>query len=198
MWYVPPVADKDAEGLLLELYENDIEKNGYITNINRVWSYRPELATTWQHLLKTIRSHVRLRPYELVTIAASRAIGCVYCMMAHGEVLHKNGFTTQQVIAILEDYHGAGLSPQEVHMMDYATKISTDTSSISETDLDLLKQDGLNEQQITDITLVAVARNFMSRFFEALGVAPDLELQQREPELWNYLKDWHTVHQTVS
>ena len=82
------------------------------------------------------------------------------------------------------------LSPVEVHMMDYASKISSDTSSITQADLDLLRQDGLSEQQITDIVLAATARNFMSRFFDALGVPPDVELQQQEPELWDYLKDW--------
>jgi uncharacterized peroxidase-related enzyme len=99
--------------------------------------------------------------YELVTLAAFRAIGCVYCMLAHGAVLRKNGFTAQQVIAILEDYHNAGLSPVEVHMMDYASKISRDTSSITRADLDLLLQDGLSEQQITDVALAVVARNFI-------------------------------------
>ncbi len=111
-------------------------------------------------------------------------------MLAHGAVLRKNGFTAQQVIAILEDYHSAGLSPAEVHMMDYASKISTDASSISAADVGLLHQDGLTDQQITDIALAAVARNFISRFFEALGASPDPELQQQEPELWGYLKDW--------
>jgi len=114
----------------------------------------------------------------------------VYCMLAHGEVLHKNGFTIQQIIAILEDHHSADLSPIEVHMMDYAYKISTDTSLITREDIELLLQDGLNNQQITDIAMAAVARNFMSRMFEALGVNPDPELQLREPELWDYLKNW--------
>jgi uncharacterized peroxidase-related enzyme len=193
MWYISPIADADAEGLLRELYEQDLKDNGYVTNVTRVWSYRPELAAPWRQVLKTIRSHMRLRVYELITLAASQAIGCVYCMLAHGAVLRKNGFTAQQVIDIYKDYHNAGLSPVEVHMMDYAWKISTDTHTITQADLDLLVQDGLSEQQITDVALVVVARNFMSRFFEALGVVPDPELQQQEPELTAYLKDWQKV-----
>jgi hypothetical protein len=73
MWYTPPIADEDAEGLLRDLYDKDIQENGYIRNVSRVWSYRPELAVPWQQLLKTIRSHMRLRAYELATLAASRA-----------------------------------------------------------------------------------------------------------------------------
>jgi alkylhydroperoxidase family enzyme len=111
-------------------------------------------------------------------------------MLAHGAVLRKNGFSAGQIIAILEDYRNAGLSPAEVHMMDYASKISGDTGSITPADLDRLRQDGLSPQQITDVALTAVARNFISRLFDSLGVNPDPELQQQEPELWEYLKDW--------
>jgi uncharacterized peroxidase-related enzyme len=190
MWHISPVADKYAEGPLRELYDQDLKADGYVSNKTRVWSYRPELAASWLPVLKAIRSHMRLRAYELVTLAASRAIGCVYCMLAHGAVLRKNGFTAQQLIAILEDYHDAGLTSAEVHMMDYASKISSDSYSITEADIEPLRQDGLSDQQITDVALVATARNFMSRFFDALGAKADPELQQQEPELWGYLKDW--------
>jgi alkylhydroperoxidase family enzyme len=111
-------------------------------------------------------------------------------MLAHGAVLRKNGFSAQQIITVLEDYHSAGLNPEEVHMMDFASKISRDSGSISQADIAILRQDGLNEQQITDVALAAVARNFISRFFDALGAGPDPELQEKEPELWGYLKNW--------
>jgi uncharacterized peroxidase-related enzyme len=191
MWYIQPVADEDVEAALREVYSQDIEIDGYVKNTSRVWSHRPEMISLWLPLMKSIRSNLRLRTYELVTIAAAHAIGCVYCMLAHGAVLRKNGFTAQQVITILEDYHNAGLSPKEVHMMDYASKISTESKSVTQADIDILRRDGLNEQQITDVALAAVLRNFLSRFFDSLGVDPDPELIEKETELWSYLKDWH-------
>jgi hypothetical protein len=78
MWYITPVADDDAEGVLRELYNQNPLGDDYVSNTSRVWSYRPEVAVQWQQLLRTIRSHMRLRTFELVTLAASRAIGCVY------------------------------------------------------------------------------------------------------------------------
>jgi uncharacterized peroxidase-related enzyme len=190
MWHIQPVDDEKVDAALRQVYDLDIEKDGYVWNVNRVWSHRPEMVGLWQPLMKSIRSHLHLRDYELVTIAAAHAIGCVYCMLAHGAVLRKNGFSVQQVIAVLEDYHNAGLSPKEVHLMDYASKISRDSKSISPADMDILHQDGLNDQQITDVALAAVLRNFMSRLFDALGARSDPELIAKEPELWNYLKDW--------
>jgi uncharacterized peroxidase-related enzyme len=189
MWNMPPVPDEKVEGKLRELYDLDLAKDGYVTNVTRSWSYRPEMMPLWLDLLKSIRSHLRLRTYELVTLAAAKAMGCVYCMMAHGAVLHKNGFSARQIISILEDHHSAGLTPEEVHMMDFADKISRDSESMTQADIDILRKDGLNEQQITDVALAAVARNFYSRFFHALGARTDPELIEREPELWEYLKD---------
>ena len=190
MWLIQPIRDENVDAVLREVYYQDIEKDGYIWNTSRVWSHRPEMISLWMPLIKSVRSHLRLRTYELVTIAAARAIGCVYCMLAHGAVLHKNGLSAQQVIAILEDYHNADLSPEEVHLMDYASKISRESKSISRADIDILLQEGLNEQQITDVALAAVLRNFISRFFDALGARSDPELIAKEPELWSYLKDW--------
>jgi alkylhydroperoxidase family enzyme len=111
-------------------------------------------------------------------------------MMVHGAVLRKNGLSAQEVIAILEDNHQAGLTPLEEHMMDYAAKTCSNPPTVTQADVDRLRADGLDDQQITDIALAAVARNFISRFFEALGASSDSELQQQEPELWDYLKDW--------
>jgi len=190
MWFIEPVEDENVDPILLEVYKQDLEKDGYIWNTNRAWSHRPEMISLWQPLLKSVRSHLRLRTYELVTIAAARAIGCVYCMLAHGAVLRKNGFSAQQVIDILVDYHHAGLSQEEVHMMDYATRISSDSNVINQEDVDFLLKDGLTKQQITDVALAAVLRNFISRFFSAMGADSDPELIAKEPELWTFLKDW--------
>lgn len=190
MWHTQPVPDDSVEESLREFYKADLEKDGYVWNTSRVWSHRPELMGLWMQLFKKIRTNLRLRSYELVTLAAARSMGCIYCMLAHGAILRKNGFTAQQVIAILEDPHNAGLSPQEVHLMDYSARISRDSKSIGQADIDLLRQDGLTDQQITDVALAAAARNFLSRYFDALGAGPDPELIAKEPELWDYLKDW--------
>ncbi len=124
MWHIQPVPDDSVEESLREFYKADLEKDGYVWNTSRVWSHRPELMGLWMQLFKKIRTNLRLRSYELVTLAAARSMGCIYCMLAHGAILRKNGFTAQQVIAILEDPHNAGLSPQEVHLMDYSARIS--------------------------------------------------------------------------
>jgi hypothetical protein len=36
MWHISPVADKDAEGPLRELYDQDLKADGYVSNKTRV------------------------------------------------------------------------------------------------------------------------------------------------------------------
>ena len=78
MWHIQPVDYENADGLLRELYQQDLDKNGYVDNTTVAWSYRPEVMVLWTQLIKAIRSNLRLRTYELITLAAARSMGCKY------------------------------------------------------------------------------------------------------------------------
>jgi alkylhydroperoxidase family enzyme len=109
-------------------------------------------------------------------------------MLAHGAVLHKNGFSVEQIIAILKDFHQAGLAQAEVDMMDLAYKMSTNDHSVTQADIQRLHQDGFLDEEITDIALAASVRNFLARFFDALGAGPDPQLIAQEPDLWRVIQ----------
>jgi hypothetical protein len=72
------VPEEQAEGKLLELYERERGTMGYVPNYTKAFSLRPDLYEIWGQLIKTIRSKMRFRRYELVTIAAAATIGCTY------------------------------------------------------------------------------------------------------------------------
>lgn len=72
MWFISLISDENAAGLLREIYDEDLHDNGYISNTRRAWSHRPELFSSWQQLVKGIRSHLRLRTYELLMVSSAR------------------------------------------------------------------------------------------------------------------------------
>lgn len=109
-------------------------------------------------------------------------------MLAHGAVLHKNGFSLDQVQAILQDYHQAGLEKAEVDMMDLAARMSTNPQAVTAAHIQRLRDDGFSDEDIANIALAASARNFLSRYFDALGVEPDPQLIEQEPELWGLIQ----------
>jgi hypothetical protein len=72
------VPEEQAEGKLLELYETERRTMGYVPNYTKAFSLRPDIYEIWGQLIKTIRSKMRFRRYELVTIAAASTLGCTY------------------------------------------------------------------------------------------------------------------------
>lgn len=76
--YIDEIPLEDSTGRLREIYEKELASNGFIHNFTSLMSFRPEVIDAWDELKKRIRSHMHLRRYELVTLAAAQAIGCVY------------------------------------------------------------------------------------------------------------------------
>jgi len=187
MSYIDQIPEEQAEGPLRALYEHDLQADGYVSHTTWAFSHRPDVLAAFRETQRLVRSHLRLRQYELVTLAAAAALGCRYCMLAHGEVLRKNGFSLEQVQAVLTDFRTAGLTPAEVHMCELGRKLSLDPHAVTPEDVRVLHADGFTDAQITDIALAAAVRNFYSRYFESLGIQPDEEMIEREPELWAFI-----------
>ena len=78
MSYIHQIPYEQADGRLREIYDADLKTLGYIQNTDLVFSLRPEVNDAWTALIKTIRSHMRLRRYELVTLASAKTLGCRY------------------------------------------------------------------------------------------------------------------------
>ena len=98
-------------------------------------------------------------------------------------MLRKNFFNTEQLIAIANDYHNAGLDPAEVAMMSFAEKVILDQHSITQPDVDDLRNHGFSDEEILDIVLAAAARAFYTKVLDSLGAEPDEAFLELEPEL---------------
>lgn len=110
-------------------------------------------------------------------------------MLAHGAVLRKNGFSVEQIKALITDFHQAGLEASEVDMMELARKLSLDPYSVTPADIQKLREDGFADDEILDIVTAAALRNFFSRTLAVLGVEPDAIYREREPELWKFIME---------
>jgi len=98
-------------------------------------------------------------------------------------VLRKNGFEPEQLEAVINDYHNAGLTPQEVAVMEFAQKITLHAHTIRLEDVQRLREVGLSDEEILDVALAAAMRNFFSKITDALGVEPDTGYLELEPNL---------------
>ena len=77
------------------------------------------------------------------------------------------------MILIAQGAETAEITPAEAAMMAYAEKIVHDASTITQADIDELRQHGLSDTEIFEIATTAAIRCFFSKTLDALGADPD-------------------------
>jgi uncharacterized peroxidase-related enzyme len=190
---VIPVAQ--ATGEVRGMYEKTQAAHGFVPNYAKVFSHRPQVLAAWSGLLGSIRANLDTRRYELITLAAARAMRHSYCMLAHGSVLRRECYPADQLTAIAKDTPTAGLAPADVAMMAFAEAIARDASTISAADVRALREHGFTDAQIFDIAATAAARCFFSKLTDALGAEPDAVFAELEDELKRQLTPGRAISQ---
>lgn len=171
MTFIATTPLQHAQGETRTMYERQRDHFGYLPNYARAFCHRPEIMVLWAELQRGIRRHMDARRFELVTVAAARALGSSYCSLAHGATLA--GMLSETELAGVLDGTGSALSPAERAMMEYAARVARDASSVTAADVDDLKAHGFTDAEIFDIAAAAAGRAFFSKLVEGLGATPD-------------------------
>lgn len=153
------------------------------TNYERVFSLRPEVYAAWEQLRAAVTANMDARRYELATIAAARRIRSSYCLLAHGSVLLEGHLEPDELRAVAVDHRSAGLDAVDVAVMDLADKVAADASSVTQADVDRLRELGLSDAEIFDVVLAASLRCFFAKAVEGVGAQPDARFNALEPGL---------------
>ena len=183
MAYLETVPVAQAQGDVREQYARAQANAGYVPNYTQLFSLRPEVNAAWGTLLGTIRGTLDPRRYELVTLAAARALRSSYCSLAHGKVLRDAHYAPSEVQAIATAPDSAGLAPVDVAIMAFAAQVARDAPSVTAADVQGLRDHGLSDTEIFDVAAAASARCFFSTLLDALGAEPDAAYGALEPGL---------------
>lgn len=177
---IPPAA---ATGDVRSMYDKVQAEQGTIPNWAHAFSLRPSVRDGWVSLIGSIRQNLTVRRYELVTLAAARALRSSYCSLAHGRVLSSQVFDGTTVATIMRGDASSVLEPAEVAMMEFAEKVVRGADQITEQDVASLRSHGLSDEEIFDISSTAAARCFFSKLLDALGIQADASFGTLHPEL---------------
>jgi len=74
------------------------------------------------------------------------------------------------VDALRRDHRTAPVSDREHAMLDYADRLTRDSTALGPEDLDRLRDAGFDDTGILQITLIACWFNYINRVADALGV----------------------------
>jgi uncharacterized peroxidase-related enzyme len=107
---------------------------------------------------------------EAIATVVAVANRCRYGALTHGGFLRRHSGDTGLASQLLSDYSQAKLPAPDLKMLDFALKVTVEPSSLTEDDLDGLRDAGFLEQDILSIVLVTCLFNFMNRVASSLGV----------------------------
>jgi uncharacterized peroxidase-related enzyme len=166
------------------MFDTDRTAMGYLPNYTKLFAHSPAVYAAWRQLNGAVKAGMELRRYELATLAAARALKSSYCGLAHGKVLRDKFFDARTVAAIASDHGSAGLSAQEVVVVDFAGKVAADARSVTEADIAGLRSHGLDDTEIFHLILAVGARCFFSTVLSAAGAEPDPQYNESlDPDL---------------
>lgn len=183
MPYISVVDDVDDKPDIKAMYDKETEFWGYLPNYALLFAHRPEVMTGWKGLIGSIRSGLDPRIYELATLAAARALTSSYCSLAHGKFLADRFYTQPEVAGIAADRDHSVLSSADIAIMRYAERVATDATSITQGEIQDLRDHGFSDQEIFGIAAAASARSFFAKLLDSLGAEPDGAFRQLQPEL---------------
>lgn len=110
---------------------------------------------------------------ELATVAVSRINGCVYCASVHAQRFVQLRKTTEPVQSILDHGVDTKLGERDRAMIDYVTKLTNTPELVEPADLVPLRQIGLSELEILDLTNATAMFAWANRLMQSLGHVVD-------------------------
>ena len=158
------------------LYDEDLEDNGYVWNVSRLWAHQPGTLKQLFGLMSQAfkPGALAFRQRGILVTAAASALGDSYCSLAWGGKL--SGVSDAATVAGVLNGSDTGLTDQEKAMAAWARKVVTDPNATTPADVQALRDAGLDDGQIFAITAFVALRLAFSTVNDALGAQPDAQL----------------------
>lgn len=170
----------DDEGAR-RLYDEDLEGDGYVMNLTRVWAHAPELQDGVRATLAAAAEAGGLTPRQrgVLVSATAATVGDAYCALAWGTRLA--GEVGADVAAGVIGGDDGGLDPTDAALARWARRVARDPNGTTAADVEALRQAGLDDAQILAVTVFVALRLAFSTVNDALGARPDPELAAQAP-----------------
>jgi alkylhydroperoxidase family enzyme len=96
-------------------------------------------------------------------------------------VLAERFYTPDEVAGIARGTYS--LDQVDSAVMELAAKVAADATSVTQSDVDRLRELGLSDADVVDIVLAAAIRSFFTKTLDSLGAEPDASFRELDPVL---------------
>jgi len=164
------------------LYDGDLEDDGYVSNGSRLWAHQPGTLSQLFGLMSEAftPSGLTFRQRAILVTAAASALGDSYCSLAWGRKL--GNVAGGAIAAGVLNASDGGLTDQEKAMAGWARKVARDPNATTPSDIQALRDSGLDDGQIFAITAFVALRLAFSTINDSLGAQPDAQLARSLPQ----------------
>lgn len=177
--FLQPPADNEATA---RLYKNDLDQQGFVMNLSRLWAWRPEVCEAFGALRTQLTGNSTLSSRELAVIvcATAASLGDSYCALAWGKKLAAAA-DPSAAAAVLQGSGSDGLTARDQALSVWARKVARHPNATTAQDLEALRAAGFSEREIFEATAFVAFRLAFSTINDALGVKPDWQLAAAAP-----------------
>jgi len=156
------------------------EKVGLVPNVLLAFTAKPEKFRTFtkfynQIMLDEETCRLSKLEREMIAVVVSSANRCYYCLVAHGHAVRQLSGDPQLGEMLVMNYRTAKLDSRTRAMLDYAWKVTLRSAEVGDADREALKDAGLDEGEIFDVTDVVALFNYTNRLMQGLDVMPNPE-----------------------
>lgn len=161
-----------------EMVETIQEKSGFVPNVFLALAHRPAEFRAFfagHDALMDKSEGLSKAEREMIVVATSAVNDCLYCVIAHGAILRiraKNPLIADQLaINPLK----ADLSDRERLIVDFALQMVNDAGTVSDADLQTLRDGGLTDDEIWDIGAITAFFAMSNRLANLTSMRPNDE-----------------------
>ncbi len=176
------LTDPPVDEHVSRMYTADLEGQGYVANLTRVWAQSPETLGVLSYALRLAGDLSGLDAVErnLMVTAAASALGDAYCSLAFG--LKLSGSVGADITESIVHGDDTRLTERGRLLASWARQVAGDPNATTAEQVDELRAAGFDEQQVFGLTLFVALRVAFSTVNDALGATPDRELLARVPQ----------------
>ncbi len=177
MAWIQTISEEEATGKVKEQFEEAKRRAGWVWNVIKVSSIKPELM--WASMavyLATVQrpSGLSRDQKEMIATVVSNMNECHYCTEAHAYDLHHQGkMDLPMVESLKRDYRTANIDEKTKAMLEFSEKLTRTPNRMRKEDVEGLRKAGLSDEDILETVHIAAMFNYLNRVVESLGV--DLE-----------------------
>jgi len=183
MTWIKTISFADATGKLKQTYKRVVGPNGHIDNILASHSLRPHTLEGHMRLYKNVLHHnanqLDKSLLEAIGVYVSLLNSCDYCVEHHYQGysrLIKDDSRAKRVMkAMQEENLESVFDIKEMSLFDYAKKLTSAPSSLTQADIEKMKSQGFDDGDVLEVNQVIAYFNYANRTVLGLGVEIEKE-----------------------